>query len=159
MCVRGCNSSKKAERRVTWYVQVLRSPNLFKKTTHHKKLKMRSFLNVITLQTYTFFTKLTPRLHGRNKRFFRRPQNLNAPRMCERCPVPHLPVLRFTIHLSSVLLYPAPSLSTNRSVLCSAAVFDPISLCSALQRVFRQEAIQTDSISCLPSRHFYHLRL
>ena len=31
MCVRGCDSSKKAERRVTWYVQVLRSPNLFKK--------------------------------------------------------------------------------------------------------------------------------
>ena len=32
MCVRGCDSSKKAERRVTWGVQVLRSPNLFKKT-------------------------------------------------------------------------------------------------------------------------------
>ena len=31
MCVRGCDSSKKAERRVTWCVQVLRSPNLFKK--------------------------------------------------------------------------------------------------------------------------------
>ena len=31
MCVRGCDSSKKAERRVTWGVQVLRSPNLFKK--------------------------------------------------------------------------------------------------------------------------------
>ena len=30
MCVRGCDSSK-AERRVTWCVQVLRSPNLFKK--------------------------------------------------------------------------------------------------------------------------------
>ena len=30
MCVRGCDSSKKAERRVTC-VQVLRSPNLFKK--------------------------------------------------------------------------------------------------------------------------------
>ena len=41
---------------------------------------MQSFLNVITLQTYTFFTTLTPRLHGRSKRFFRRPQNLNAPR-------------------------------------------------------------------------------
>ena len=27
--VRGCDSSKKAERRVTWVVQVLRSPNLF----------------------------------------------------------------------------------------------------------------------------------
>ena len=26
MCVSGCDSSKKAERRVTWYVQVLRSP-------------------------------------------------------------------------------------------------------------------------------------
>ena len=26
MCVRGCDSSKKAERRVTWCVQVLRSP-------------------------------------------------------------------------------------------------------------------------------------
>ena len=31
MCVRGCDSSKKAERRVTWCFQVLRSPNLFKK--------------------------------------------------------------------------------------------------------------------------------
>ena len=31
MCVCGCDSSKKAERRVTWEVQVLRSPNLFKK--------------------------------------------------------------------------------------------------------------------------------
>ena len=31
MCVRGCDSSKKAERCVTWGVQVLRSPNLFKK--------------------------------------------------------------------------------------------------------------------------------
>ena len=31
MCVRGCDSSKNAERRVTWCVQVLRSPNLFKK--------------------------------------------------------------------------------------------------------------------------------
>ena len=41
---------------------------------------MQSFLNVITLQTYTFSTTLTPRVHGRSKRFFRRPQNLNAPR-------------------------------------------------------------------------------
>ena len=41
---------------------------------------MQSFLNVITLQTYTFYTTLTRRLHGRSKRFFRRPQNLNAPR-------------------------------------------------------------------------------
>ena len=49
MCVRECDSSKEAERRVTWGVQVLRSPNLFKKTTHHMKLKMQSFLNVITL--------------------------------------------------------------------------------------------------------------
>ena len=32
MGVRGCNSSKTAESRVTWGVQVLRSPNLFKKT-------------------------------------------------------------------------------------------------------------------------------
>ena len=31
MCVRGCDSSKKAERRVTLGVQVLRSPNLCKK--------------------------------------------------------------------------------------------------------------------------------
>ena len=31
MCVRGCDSSKKAERRVTWGVQFLWSPNLFKK--------------------------------------------------------------------------------------------------------------------------------
>ena len=31
MCVLGCDTSKKAERRVTWGVQVLRSPNLFKK--------------------------------------------------------------------------------------------------------------------------------
>ena len=31
MCVRGCDSSQKAERRVTWGVQVLRSPNLFLK--------------------------------------------------------------------------------------------------------------------------------
>ena len=31
MCVRGCDISKKAERRVTWDVQALRSPNLFKK--------------------------------------------------------------------------------------------------------------------------------
>ena len=30
MCVRGCDSSKKAESRVTWGVQVLRSPNLLK---------------------------------------------------------------------------------------------------------------------------------
>ena len=29
--VRGCDSSKKAERRVMWGVQILRSPNLFKK--------------------------------------------------------------------------------------------------------------------------------
>ena len=41
---------------------------------------MQSFLNVITLQTYTFFAALTPRLHSRSKRFCRRPQNLNAPR-------------------------------------------------------------------------------
>ena len=93
MCVLGCDSSKKAERRVTWGVQVLRSPNLFKKTTHHRKLKKQSFLNVITLQTYTFFTTLTPRLHGRSKRFFRRLQNLNAPRMyqlffCIRVSIP-----------------------------------------------------------------------
>ena len=32
---------------------------------------MQSFLTVITLLTYTFFTTLTPRLHGRSKRFFR----------------------------------------------------------------------------------------
>ena len=31
MCVRGCDSSKKAERGVTWCIQVLRSPNLFLK--------------------------------------------------------------------------------------------------------------------------------
>jgi len=31
---------------------------------------MLSFLNVITLKTYTFFTTLTPWLHGRSKRFF-----------------------------------------------------------------------------------------
>ena len=31
MCVRGCDISKKAERHVTWGVQFLRSPNLFKK--------------------------------------------------------------------------------------------------------------------------------
>ena len=31
MCVRGCDISKKAERRVTWGVQVLRSANLFLK--------------------------------------------------------------------------------------------------------------------------------
>ena len=31
MCVRGCDSSKMAERRVQWCVQGLRSPNLFKK--------------------------------------------------------------------------------------------------------------------------------
>ena len=31
MCVRACDISKKAERRVTWCVQVLSSPNLFKK--------------------------------------------------------------------------------------------------------------------------------
>ena len=31
MCVRGCDSSKKAERSVTWCVQVLRDPNLFRK--------------------------------------------------------------------------------------------------------------------------------
>ena len=41
---------------------------------------MQSFLNVIALQTYTFFTTLTPRLHGRSKCFYRIPQNLNAPR-------------------------------------------------------------------------------
>ena len=51
---------------------------------------MQSFLNVITLQTFTFFTTLTPRLHGRSKRFFRRPQNLNAPRM-SRSPTDFLP--------------------------------------------------------------------
>jgi len=34
-------------------------------------MKMLSFLNVITLKTYTFFTTLTPWLHGRSKRFFR----------------------------------------------------------------------------------------
>ena len=32
---------------------------------------MQSFLNVITLYTYTFFTTLTSRLHGRSKSFFR----------------------------------------------------------------------------------------
>ena len=31
---------------------------------------MQSFLNDLTLQTYTFFTTLTPLLHGRSKRFF-----------------------------------------------------------------------------------------
>ena len=30
MCVRGCDISKKAERLVTWGVQGLRAPNLFK---------------------------------------------------------------------------------------------------------------------------------
>ena len=35
---------------ITWCVQDLRSPNLLKKkTTLHKKLKMQSFLNVVTL--------------------------------------------------------------------------------------------------------------
>ena len=34
MWVRGCDSSKKAERRVTWCVQVLRSANLFKKKNY-----------------------------------------------------------------------------------------------------------------------------
>ena len=29
MCVRGCDNSKKAERHVTWCVQVLRAPTLF----------------------------------------------------------------------------------------------------------------------------------
>jgi len=34
----------------TWCIQVLRYPNLFKKKiTHPRKLKMQSFLNVITL--------------------------------------------------------------------------------------------------------------
>ena len=33
----------------TCCVQVLRSPNLLKKTTLHRKLKMQYFLNVITL--------------------------------------------------------------------------------------------------------------
>ena len=42
-----------------------------KKNTHPRKPKMLSFLNVIILKTYTFFTTLTPRLHGRSKRFFR----------------------------------------------------------------------------------------
>ena len=32
---------------------------------------MQSFLNIITLQTFTFFTTLIPRLHGRSKCFFR----------------------------------------------------------------------------------------
>ena len=41
--------SLKIPERYTRCVQVLRSPNLFKKTTHHRKLKMQSFLNVITL--------------------------------------------------------------------------------------------------------------
>ncbi len=31
MCVRGCDSSKKAARHVAWGVEVLKSPNLFKK--------------------------------------------------------------------------------------------------------------------------------
>ena len=31
MCVHGYDSSKKAKRRVTWSVQVLRAPDLFKK--------------------------------------------------------------------------------------------------------------------------------
>ena len=39
MCVRGCDSSKKAERRVTWGVQVLRSPNLFKKSYSPQEAK------------------------------------------------------------------------------------------------------------------------
>ena len=34
MCVRGCDSSKKAERCVMLGVQVLRSPNLFKKKNY-----------------------------------------------------------------------------------------------------------------------------
>ena len=58
---------------------------------------MQSLLNVITLQTYTFFTALTPRLHGRSKRFFRRPQNLNAPRTYtgRRCVTPKAGVKSF----------------------------------------------------------------
>jgi hypothetical protein len=40
MCICGCETSKKVERLVAWDVHVLRSPNLFKKTTHQRKLKM-----------------------------------------------------------------------------------------------------------------------
>ena len=47
---------------------------------------MQSFLNIITPQTYTFFTTLTPRLHGRSKRFFRRPQKLKVPRISLQLP-------------------------------------------------------------------------
>jgi hypothetical protein len=42
-----------------------------KKITHPRKLKMQSFLNIITFKTYTFFTTLTPQLHGRSRCFFR----------------------------------------------------------------------------------------
>ena len=58
---------------------------------------MQSFLNVITLQTYTFLTTLTPRLHGRSKRFFRRPQNLNAPRRVVTCPCTMAPFVADTL--------------------------------------------------------------
>ena len=45
MCVRGRDSSKEAERRVTWGVQVLRSPNLFQ-----KKYSLQEAENAVTSQ-------------------------------------------------------------------------------------------------------------
>ena len=45
MRVRGCDSSKKAERRVTWGVQVLRSPNLFKKKNYSPQEAENAFIS------------------------------------------------------------------------------------------------------------------
>ena len=85
MCVRGCDSSKKAERRVTWVVQVLRSPNLFKKNYSPQEAGNAVICQRNHPVDIYIFTMLKPRLHGRSKRFFRRPQNLNAPRSCCKC--------------------------------------------------------------------------
>ena len=73
MCVRGCDSSKKAERRVTWCVQGLRSPNLFKKYYSPQEAENAVIPQRNHPVDIHIFHKLTPRLHGRSKRFFRRP--------------------------------------------------------------------------------------
>ena len=70
MCVRECDSSKKAEGRVTWGVQVLRSPDLFKKNYSPQEAENA----VISQRNHPvdihIFTTLTSRLHGRSKRCF-----------------------------------------------------------------------------------------
>ena len=109
---------------------------------------MQSFLNVITLQTYTFFTTLTPRVHGRSKRFFRRPQNLNAPR-----------TLQCNIHGCCFSIFIHPVVSYDRSIASSESSSPhsaiqcfrfqlPVGLSSRFFKAIQQLLTSSSSSSC-----------